>query len=316
MLQLKRTPCTCTSDTASCLHRRWALTPVPGNESDRKSTTDRKTTSGRKSTSGKKTAPVNPLQQISGFELRPRRYKVVVPKSLVDSVQYHCHGLGVAGHPGVTRTVERGRKTYWWKACTALSGVGSSRVLGAAGAKPVDRITVFPKHFPCPSRPMEVIMIDFSGPYPTTKRGNAWILGIICVFSRWPICVPLPSRKASLVVRALLEHVLQHYTCPRVCISDSAREFIGDAMADFCKVFDIRQLQTPAYSPWMLPHMERYHSWQSACMTVLLSRYKDTWDLVLPLVTMSYRTTVSRTTGFSPYHIMFGHEPHALQLQL
>ena len=292
MLQLKRTPCACTSDVASCLHRRWALTPMPGDEPDEKTVSD------------------GQLQEISGFELRPRRYKVVVPTSLVDSVQYHCHGLGVAGHPGVTRTVERVRKTYWWKGMhrTIRRWVLSClRCRRRKACRPHN--VVFPKHFPCPSRPMEVIMIDFSGPYPTTARGNTWILGIICVFSRWPICVPLPSRKASLVVRALLEHVLQHYACPRLCISDNAQEFIGNTMADFCKVFDIRQLQTPAYSPWMLPHMERYHSWQSACMTVLLSRYKDTWDLVLPLVTMSYRTTVGRTTGFSPYHIMFGHEP-------
>ena len=45
-------------------------------------------------------------------------------------------------------------------------------------------------------------------------------------------------------------------------------------------------------------------------MKILTSRWKDDWDLYLPLVAFSYRISVVRTTGWSPFHLNFGREPN------
>jgi len=44
-------------------------------------------------------------------------------------------------------------------------------------------------------------------------------------------------------------------------------------------------------------------------MTITTPRFNDTWDDVLPLICMRYRTSINETTGFSPYHIVFGRDP-------
>jgi len=156
---------------------------------------------------------------------------------------------------------------------------------------------------------MQEIYIDFAGKYPETDRGNRWILSIVCAYSRYPITVPLPNRSAAVVVRALIEHVVQHYSSPKLIISDAAKEFTGQVMEDFCRVFDIQKHTNVAYSPELSSYVERYHAWQGACLTIVTSRFKRDWDLVLPLVSLAYRTTVHTSTGFTPFEALHGFEP-------
>ena len=127
--------------------------------------------------------------------------------------------------------------------------------------------------------------------------------------SRYPICIPLPARTANLVVQALVEHVIQHYGCPRVLLTDNAPEFKGRVLTGFCKIFGISQQSTPAYSPSRLAYMERYHAWQAACMTILTGRFKDTWDLALPIVSLTYRVSAHKDLGLSPFNILRGSQP-------
>ena len=80
-------------------------------------------------------------------------------------------------------------------------------------------------------------------------------------------------------------------------------------MKDFCRIFGIRLHTNPAYSPELSCYVERYHAWQGACLTILTSRFKDDWDLMLPLVSLAYRTTVHSRTGFTPFEALHGFEP-------
>ena len=92
-------------------------------------------------------------------------------------------------------------------------------------------------------------------------------------------------------------------------MSDGAKEFVGQTLKDFCTIFDIRHQVNPAYSPSLACYVERYHAWQNACLTIVTSRYKTSWDLVLPLVTLSYSTTVQASIGHTPFEALRGYEP-------
>ena len=121
--------------------------------------------------------------------------------------------------------------------------------------------------------------------------------------------IPLPNRSATVVTRALLEHVIQHYSSPILIISDNAREFTGTEMKDFCRIFDIKRHNNTDYSPELSCYIERYHAWQGACLTIVTSRFKTDWDLYLPLVSLAYRTTIHASTGFTPFEVLRGYEP-------
>ena len=239
-----------------------------------------------------------------------QRTVLIVPRSLIPSILHHFHGAALSCHPGVTRTNSRISQRFYWKNKHKHIRSWVHSCLRCRMRKtPRPNNVVPPGIIPLSTGPMQTLVLDFSGPFNTTARGNRYILGIMCPFAKWPICVPLPSRKASGVTRALLEHVIQHYSAPRFILTDNARELIGKEMKAFCKVFGVTPLSTHPYTPQLNPFIERYHRVQAACLAILSSKYKDDWDLALPLITMAYRQTVNESTGYSPHHILFASEP-------
>jgi hypothetical protein len=246
----------------------------------------------------------------SQANLYRQRTVLMVPKSLIPSVLHHFHGAALSCHPGITRANSRISQRFYWKnKHKHISSWVRSCLRCRMRKTPRPKNVLPPGAIPLLTGPMQTLVLDFSGPFNTTARGNRYILGIMCPFAKWPICVPLPSRKASGVTRALLEHVIQHYSAPRFILTDNAKELIGKEMQSFCKIFGITPLSTLPYTPQLNPFIERYHRVQAACLTILSSKYKDDWDLALPLITMAYRQTVNESTGYSPHHIMFASEP-------
>ena len=300
-------PCECSGSSKTCPHYLYALSP-------REQKTQNTTPSGAQvptvaATVAQEGVDTEPAT-FERFNVHRIHRKLVVPKTLVTSVLYHIHGSGVAGHPGSTRSQSRASRLFWWKGMRSDIRRWVGACLRCQQRKPPRAQNVNkPGRTNIPKGPMQEIYIDFSGPFPPTTRGNMWILTIVCAYARYPIAVALPRRTATLVVRTLLEHVIQHYACPAIMVSDGAREFVGQTVADFCTIFGIEHRVNPAYSPSLASYVERYHAWQNASLTILTSRYKDNWDLMLPLVALSYSTTVQAGTGFTPFETIRGYEP-------
>ena len=281
IIQSLTVPCTCHSGS-TCLHRQWVLDPPHTGE--QKDQTRQK--------------------------VRKIREVVVVPETLITSVLFHFHGSAIGSHAGVSRTHNNIVTRFYWRGLTRHVRRWIGACLPCRQRKTSrNHHASFPGIMPV-TGPWHTVAIDFQGPFYETKRGNKYVLGIICTYSKWPICVPLPSRKAHLVVRALLEHLICNFSCPKYLIADNAPEFLGTTLTHFCKIFGIKKIHTPAYTPRLNPFIERYHGWQSVGMTILTSRWKNDWDLYLPMVTFAYRTSVARTTGWSPFHINFARDPN------
>jgi hypothetical protein len=66
------------------------------------------------------------------------------------------------------------------------------------------------------TRPFETVSIDLVGKFPTAD-GNKYILTIIDHFTRYPIAVPISSKKAPVVAQALKTHLF-------LCLSLLAEE--------------------------------------------------------------------------------------------
>ena len=43
-------------------------------------------------------------------------------------------------------------------------------------------------------------------------------------------------------------------------------------------------------------------------LAMFVGEHRDDWDDLLPAVMMAYRSSVHKSTGFSPYRLMFGEE--------
>ena len=97
--------------------------------------------------------------------------------------------------------------------------------------------------------PLDVVGIDLVGKCLETTAGHKWILTIIDHYTRWPIAIPLPDRKATTIARALYEHLICQYGVPRKILSDQGKELIGESLEFLYKRWGVKRVKTGGYNP-------------------------------------------------------------------
>ena len=133
---------------------------------------------------------------------------------------------------------------------------------------------------------------------------------MIDVFTRYPIAIPLPNRKAATVMHAIYEHmyIICHHGIPFRILSDQAKEFIDMGVKALCRKWGIKKIETSGYNSTGNSHIERFHRYLNAAMTIIYDKQDRDWDTYVPAVLFAYRVTVNDTTGYSPASLMYGRE--------
>jgi transposase InsO family protein len=158
--------------------------------------------------------------------------------------------------------------------------------------------------------PFDVIGIDLCGPFRETAAGSRYVLTVTDLFSRWPILIPVPNQSASVLVDALLKHVVTMHGIPKTIVSDLGKSLTGRIMQRFCKRLGIRKTQTTAYQPTSNGRSEHFHGYMDAALTPSVDNHPDAWDTHLHLVEFPYRVAKPSGFGYSPFEMLFGRSPH------
>ena len=95
---------------------------------------------------------------------------------------------------------------------------------------------------------------------------------------------------------------------PAVIHSDQGREFENHLMQELCLLCGAHKTRTTPYHPASDGMVERFNRTLPMMLAMFADENRDDWDDFLPAVMMAYRSSVHESTGFSPYHLMFGEE--------
>ena len=159
------------------------------------------------------------------------------------------------------------------------------------------------------SEPWEIVSIDFLTSLPSTARGNKHLLVCCDHFTRWVEVFPLPDMTATTVARVRTHELFSRFGCPKQLHSDCAANFRGELIAEVCRLLGVRKTSTTSFHPQGNSRCER----MMKTVLEMLSKYLDDnhneWDEHLPLLMLGYRSQVHKSLGFSPFFLMFGHEP-------
>lgn len=158
------------------------------------------------------------------------------------------------------------------------------------------------------TEPWEVVGVDLVGECLETTRGNRWILTITDHFTRWPIAVAVPDKKATTVARVLYENLISEHGVPRKILTDKGKEFVNESVQLLCKKWGVQKVETAGYNPQANGACERFHRWLNAAMTQLYDRKSPDWDEYLPAICFAYRVSQNDSTGFSPFFLNRGRE--------
>ena len=129
------------------------------------------------------------------------------------------------------------------------------------------------------------------------------------LFTKWVEAFPVKATDTETLASLLVNEIVCRYGVPSYLHSDQGANLTSNLITAVCTHLGISQKRTSAYHPQGNGQVERFNRTLESMLAKVVSEYQTDWDSHLPKVLFAYRTAIHDTTGFTPFHLTFGHSP-------
>uniref|UniRef100_A0A8C4X6A1 Gypsy retrotransposon integrase-like protein 1 n=1 Tax=Erpetoichthys calabaricus TaxID=27687 RepID=A0A8C4X6A1_ERPCA len=221
----------------------------------------------------------------------------------------HAHLLGA--HLGAEKTLERIKLRFYWP------GI-NEEVRRFCQSCPDCQIRQIPRRVRAPLVPIPLVDIPFErlgvdivGPLKPSSRGFKYILVMVEYATRYPEAVPLRSANTKNIARELV-NLFSRVGIPKEVLTDQGTPFTSDTFREVARLLRISHLKTSVYHPQTDGLVERFNQTLKQMLRKVVSADGRNWDQLLPLVLFAYWEVPQASTGFSPFELLYGHQPRGL----
>ena len=237
-----------------------------------------------------------------------KRYdQVVVPEGYRKMLLEVAHANEMSGHFGINKTYEKLSRDYFWpKMKTSVKDFCNECEICQKVGKMQHSPRVVPlKPIVVNCEPFEELTLDCVGPLPKTKKGNEYLLTIMCNATRFPDAIPLRSINANRIVE-VLQKFISYFGIPNKICTDQGSNFMSKRFKDFLSSLNIEHVTSTPYHPQTQGKLERFHG---TFKTMIRSYCDNTnWDIFVPFLLFAIRDNVSSSTNYTPFQLVFTHE--------
>ena len=234
--------------------------------------------------------------------------RLCVPPTLVKQVLLACHDDVTAGHLGITRTLDKIKKRYYWpkmtrqiihhvSTCTDCQTRKRSLERPAGLLRPIQA-----------QQPFEKVGIDLIGPFPLSQSKNAHIIVAVDYLTKWVIAQPVPHAKTRDLVDFFVRRVVLQHGAPVVLISDRGKCLTSKFANEMYRALQSNHVVTAAYHPQCNGLVERFNHTFAEMLSMYVSSCHNDWDEVVDFVVFAYNTSRQESTGASPFYLLYGRE--------
>jgi transposase InsO family protein len=156
--------------------------------------------------------------------------------------------------------------------------------------------------------PFYRIGIDIKGPLPRTSKGNRYIIVAMDYFTKWPEAKAIADIKAGTVAKFIYEEIICRHGVPKEILSDRGTSFVNQVIDELCKNFQTKHRLTSPYRPQTNGMVERFNRTLGECIAKLASSEDKEWDNFVDAILFAYRTKKHKTTGFTPFYLIYGRQ--------
>ena len=154
--------------------------------------------------------------------------------------------------------------------------------------------------------PFQKVALDITGPLPPTRDGYRYILGIIDVFSRYTVLVPLRHMDSNVVIESLMNRWISVFGPPFSFHSDRGTCFESKEFRNWLKSMGIEKTRSSPYYPQGNSIIERCFRTVKDRVYAFCNSERCGWNVSLSYVQLGINSTVASGTGYSPFEVIFG----------
>nr|KAG5709212.1 hypothetical protein BaRGS_017964 [Batillaria attramentaria] len=289
-------------DTTADDHKQARLVPIDGTETETHGGENRDVTKVKKRQLRKTAAKYTIREDVlyhDGILVAKRNQ---VPEILQEFHDNYVSG----GHLGMNKTYKKVLERYFWhgmkqevedycRSCCVCQNMNACRKKPAAPLHPI----------PVPKKKWSLVGMDIIGPLQVTDRGNQYIVALTDHFTKSPVAKAIPCKSSEEVARFMYETICIFGAFDSL-ITDQGREFINFALDILTDRFNINHRISSAYHPETNGQRERDN--RTLKDTLVKITDNDDWDELLPAALFAYRTSVHKSTQFSPFLALYGEQ--------
>jgi hypothetical protein len=157
---------------------------------------------------------------------------------------------------------------------------------------------------PKPSEPFHKIHADCLGPLPSSPNSHRYILVIIDAFSKFCLLYPQSTLTAE-ETKQNFSNFISIFGTPSKMIHDAGTNFIAKIFKTFTAYFGIELHVTTPGAHRSNGQVERYMRTITNMLRIESNRSTE-WPNKLWKVELILNTTKQKTTGYSPFKLVFG----------
>lgn len=238
--------------------------------------------------------------------------RIAVPDSKPIRLQIlaECHDVPTAGHMGVDKTFAATVRRFWWprmyrQVKRYVTSCPTCQRCKPTNQKPAGLL----QPLPVPLEPWSEIAMDFVTDLPPSQGYDA----IWTVTDRLTKAVHLiPTRKATdaaELAELFVKEIHRLHGVPKAIVSDRDTKFTSAFWKQLMGKLDTSLHMSTAFHPESDGQSERTNRTMQTMLRAYVSGQQTDWSKHLPLVEFAINSSVNRTTGATPFYLMYGYHP-------
>jgi hypothetical protein len=151
--------------------------------------------------------------------------------------------------------------------------------------------------------------LDLLGPLPPTQGNLKYVVVAVEYFSKSIEAKPLASITSATIQKFFWQNIICRFGVPKAITVDNGTQFDAETFKDFCDQIGTKNHFASVRHPESNGLVERANRIiMTRIMKLIFNQPRGKWPDELIKVVWSHNTTVSRSTGFTPFKLLFGDE--------
>lgn len=130
--------------------------------------------------------------------------------------------------------------------------------------------------------PFDRVAVDVLGPFPTSKRGNKYVVIFSDYFTKWHEAFAVKNADVPTTARLFVEEILCCHSVPRKLLSDRGKSFLAKMVKDICKMVNTSKVNTTSYHTECDGLVQRFNHTLTTIISMYVSEHQGDWDLFIP----------------------------------